>query len=146
MSADPHLSSALIPRRRTWPPPLIFFAVFGGPVAWFLQLNACFALASAPCFIDNVRIAAGLANHASSSLIVIVAVAACAVALAALLTARRAYRLSERDSSHDRRAPLEIGAGRSRFLALWGICFSAGSALLIAVTALAFFLLPRCAG
>jgi hypothetical protein len=32
-----------------------FFALFGGPLAWFLQLNAGFALASQPCFQNGER-------------------------------------------------------------------------------------------
>jgi hypothetical protein len=32
-----------------------FFALFGGPIAWFLQLCAGFALSSEPCFVDGMR-------------------------------------------------------------------------------------------
>jgi hypothetical protein len=60
------------------------------------------------------------------------------------LTAWRAYRRTKPENGGD--LDLEIGVGRSHFLALWGICMGAGSALFIIVTAAAFFVLPRCAG
>jgi hypothetical protein len=55
-SADPHVSHHPAPQRQVLPRQS-FFAVFGGPLAWFLQLNADFALASNPCFINNERCA-----------------------------------------------------------------------------------------
>lgn len=146
MNAGRKVESAQNAQRPALSSALILFAVFGGPLAWFLQLNACFALASNPCFIDDERIVARLANQATSPFIIIIAVAAGAVALAALLTSRRACRLTERARLSEHRAPLQTAAGRNRFLALWGMCFSFGSVLLIALTAVAFFVLPRCAG
>jgi hypothetical protein len=116
--------------RRQAPSWQILFAVFGGPLAWFLQLNAGFALASNPCFFDNQRsVVPQLAHDWTFPAMVRIAVAAVAVSIVATLMAWRAYRL-----------------GRIRFLALWGLCLGTGSAILIVVTALAFFLLPRCAG
>jgi hypothetical protein len=132
-------------QRRTLPPRQTFFVVFGGPLAWFLQLNASYALASNPCFFQNERvIAPQLAHDWSGRVMIVIAVAAFAVALAATFTAWRAYRRTKAENSGDRR--LDTGAGRSRFLALWGTCLGSGSALFIIVTAAAFFVLPRCAG
>ena len=55
--------------------------------------------------------------------------------------------------SHPRARPgrgastlMEIGAGRTRFLALWGMVLGVGFALAAAITAVAFIVLPRCAG
>jgi hypothetical protein len=33
------------------------FGLFGGPLAWYVQLNAGFALASQPCFRDGIHLA-----------------------------------------------------------------------------------------
>jgi len=144
-SADPHASHHPAPQRHVLPPRQSFFAVFGGPLAWFLQLNADFALASNPCFINNERsIVPHLSPDWTWRAMIVIAVAALAVALAATLVAWRAYRLTKEESSGDHDL-MEIGAGRTRFLALWGICLGAGSALII-MTTLAFFALPRCAG
>jgi hypothetical protein len=118
----------------TW---LILFAVFGGPLAWFLQLNADFALASNPCFFDNERSAVPhLSEDWTWSAMVGIALAATVIALAASLLAWRAYRSANQENV----------SGRTRFLASWGISLGAGSALLILLMALAFFVLPRCAG
>jgi len=122
-----------------------FFLVFGGPLAWFLQLNADFALASNPCFFNNERaIAPQLAPDWTGGAMFGIALAAAAVALAATLTAWRAFTASKakKRTGH----ALERGAGRARFLALWGIYLGIGSALLIAITAAVFFVLPRCNG
>jgi hypothetical protein len=144
-SADPHVSHHPAPQRQVLPPRQSFFAVFGGPLAWFLQLNADFALASNPCFINNERsIVPHLSPDWTWRAMIVIAVAALAVALAATLVAWRAYRLTKEESSGDHDL-MEIGAGRTRFLALWGTCLGAGSALII-MTTLAFFALPRCAG
>ena len=108
-------------------------------------VNADFALASNPCFINNERsIVPHLSPDWTWRAMIVIAVAALAVALAATLVAWRAYRLTKEESSGDHDL-MEIGAGRTRFLALWGICLGAGSALII-MTTLAFFALPRCAG
>lgn len=140
--AEQHTAPAPRLQQFALPPQLIFFAVFGGPVAWFLQLNVCFALASNPCFIDNQRIVAHVSSHSAASRMVVIAVAACALSLAAMLSALRAYRHSRRDRSES--DSVIIDAGRTCFLALWGICFGAGSALMALLTALALMVLPRC--
>ena len=127
------------------PPRQSFFAVLGGPLAWFLQLNADFALASNPCFFDNERsVVPQLSYDWTWHTMIVIAAAAIVVALAATLAALRAHRLASKENRDGE--VHEIGAGRTRFLALWGICLGACSALLIALTALAFFMLPRCAG
>jgi hypothetical protein len=131
-------------RRGVASPLQTFFLLFGGPLAWFLQLNADFALASNPCFFNHERaIAPHLATDWTGGAMLGIAVAAAAVAIAATATAGRAFSQS-RDKTRDHE--LEAAAGRTRFLALWGICLAAGSALLIMVTAAVFFVLPRCAG
>jgi hypothetical protein len=146
-AAGPHLSHHPAPQRHLVPPLQSLFAVFGGPLAWFLQLNADFALASNPCFLENERL---LAPHFASgwtwSAMILIAAAACVIALVAMLTAWRAYRLTKQESRGDHLELMEVGAGRTRFLAFWGLCFASGSALLIVLTALAFVVLPRCAG
>jgi hypothetical protein len=145
-AADPRLSHHPAPQRHVLPPRQSFFALFAGPLAWFVQLNADFALASNPCFMGNERsIAPHLVHDWTWGAMIAIASAAIAVALAATLTAWRAYRLTKEEGSGDRDV-LEIGVGRTRFLALWGICLGAGSALVIVLTALGFFVLPQCAG
>jgi hypothetical protein len=72
--------------------------------------------------------------------------AACAIALSAMLVSWRAYKRTEDEGVGDHRHVMEVGSGRTRFLALWGVYLSAGSALVTVLTAVAFVVLPRCAG
>ena len=58
----------------------------------------------------------------------------------------RDYQRTQHEDTGEHRDLLEAGAGRTRFLALWGVCLGAGSAVVIVLTALGFFVLPRCGG
>jgi hypothetical protein len=110
-----------------------FFALFGGPLAWFLQLNAGFALASQPCFQNGERTAVPhLGADWTWPAMIASMIIACAIALLATLLSWRAYARTE--------------DGRARFLALWGIFLGAGSTLATASTAVAVIVLPQCAG
>ena len=72
--------------------------------------------------------------------------AALAIALFALLVSWRVFRRTKEEASGGAAQLIELGAGRTRFLALWGVLLGIGFALATAITALAFFTLPRCAG
>jgi hypothetical protein len=124
-----------------------FFALFGGPMAWFAQLNAGFALASQPCFLNGERtlVPPWAADWTWPSMIALMIIA-CTVALLSTLIAWRAYARTDDEAADDHCHIIEAGNGRMRFLALWGILLGAGSALATASTAVAFFVLPRCAG
>jgi hypothetical protein len=147
MKADQHTSVPPIPPVLPIPRSQIFFLLFGGPLAWFLQLNAGFALATQPCFLDSQRFPAPRSSLVWSWPAMIgILIAALAIALLSTVAAWRAYQRTKAESSGDHLHLMEIGAGRNRFLALWGICFGAGSAVVIIMTLVAFFVLPRCAG
>jgi hypothetical protein len=124
-----------------------FFAVFGGPLAWFLQLNAGFALASQPCFQNGERtVVPHLAADWTWAAIIASMITACAIALLATLISWRAYARTEDRAAGDQRHTIKIGSERARFLALWGIFLGAGSTLATASTAVAVIVLPQCAG
>jgi hypothetical protein len=144
---DPHLSRDPAPKRPAIQLHQSFFALFGGPLAWFAQLNAGFALASQPCFLNGERT---LVPHWSAdctwpSMIALMSIA-CMIALLSMLISWRAYARTDDEGADDHCRVIEAGNGRMRFLALWGIFLGAGSALATASTAVAFFVLPRCGG
>ena len=76
----------------------------------------------------------------------IVAVVALLIALAAFLSSWRAYRRTSEEQPGGREVLLEVGTGRTRFLALWGMVFGAGFAITIIANAVGQTVLPRCAG
>jgi hypothetical protein len=123
------------------------FALFGGPIAWFIQMNAGFALASQPCFQDGLRLIEPIGiSDRSRGIMIAVIVIAFAVALASAALAWRMYLRTEDEAKGDHRHVMEVGAGRTRFLALWGVMLGSGSAIATILTAAGVVVLPRCAG
>jgi hypothetical protein len=146
-AADPGLTHHPAPKRHAMRAHEGFFALFGGPLAWFLQLNVGFALASQPCFRDGERTLAPPWNPDWTwSSMIAATVVGCAIALLATLISWRAYARTADEEAGDHRHVLEAGSGRTRFLALWGVLLGAGAAIAIALTIVAFLVLPRCDG
>jgi hypothetical protein len=124
-----------------------FFSLAGGPAAWFIQLCGGYALASQPCFVNGTRAAAPLARaHWTWPAMIILMATAIVVALGALLVSWQAFKRTRHEVQGDEHHLMETGAGRTRFLALWGIALGGGFALATAFTAVGFMTLPRCAG
>jgi hypothetical protein len=123
------------------------FGVFGGPLAWFVQLCAGYALATWPCFPLDHRLLIPQGGYAwSFPLMVALLVAGVVVALAAFGVSWRTYARTRNEGGGDDRHLIEVGAGRARFLALWGMLLGAGFAVATSLTAVAFLLVPRCNG
>jgi hypothetical protein len=124
-----------------------FFGLFAGPLAWFVQLSCGYALASQPCFREGSRTAAPPpALHWTWPAMVMLTIAAVAVSLVAFGVSMRAFNRTRHETEGGTHHLLEVGAGRTRFLALWGMVLGAGFALAAAITAVAFIAVPRCAG
>ncbi len=73
-------------------------------------------------------------------------VAGVVIALAALWTAQRNFVQTRAEGPGDPAHLVEVGSGRSRFMALWGMLLGGGFALATVIDAVAFLVLPRCAG
>lgn len=125
----------------------IAFGLLGGPLAWFVQLCAGYALASAPCFTQAQRMAEPLAGLRWTWPAMVALLIACVVvALAAFAVSYRSIARTRDEAGGDQQHLMEVGSGRTRFLALWGLLLGAGFALATALTAVAFVVLPRCGG
>jgi hypothetical protein len=123
------------------------FGLLGGPLAWFVQLCAGYAMASWPCFPREVHHLQPAPGYAWTwSAIVAISIAAVIVSAAAFFVSQRSYRRVQGESHGDRQHLLDVGSGRTRFLAAWGMVLGSGFAVGTAMTTVAFFVLPRCAG
>jgi hypothetical protein len=124
-----------------------FFGIFGGPLAWYLQLCSGYALASEPCFKAGDRVTAPIPalNWTLAAMILTVG-AAVAIALLSLAVSRRAYQRTKDQASGQTAHWVDAGAGRAHFLALWGMLLGGAFAVVTAITGVAFLTLPRCAG
>jgi amino acid transporter len=123
------------------------FGLFAGPLAWFVQLCCGYVLASEPCFQEGSRTAAPPpALHWTWPAMVVLTLVAVVVSLAAFGVSMRAFNRTRHETEGGAHYVLEVGAGRTRFLALWGMVLGAGFAVAAAITAVAFIAVPRCAG
>jgi hypothetical protein len=123
------------------------FGLLGGPIAWYLQLCSGYALASEPCFRAGHRTLApppGL--HWTWSAMILLMTAAVAIALVSLLVSWRAFKRTRADDPSKAHQVMQVDTGRKHFLALWGMLLGSGFALAVAITAVAFVTVPRCAG
>jgi hypothetical protein len=135
--ASPRLMSAVIG----------FYSLFGGPVAWLAALCGGFVLATQACMTDGVprmEPAAGL-QWTGTAMGILMGVAVL-IALSSAFMAWRAFKGAHLSVVANQRDAVDAGVGRDQFLALWGVLLGSVFALATTMTALGFFLLPRCAG
>jgi uncharacterized membrane protein YcjF (UPF0283 family) len=140
---DPHPA----PHADKLPTGQAFFILFGGPVAWFVQLCASVALLGWPCFPTKDRFAVPIAHydwtHAAALVLLLLAFA---VAIAAGLLALRKFREVRDEKAGGKDALIEVGHGRTRFTALWGAVLGFSFAAAIAVTGVPLLMVSQCAG
>ena len=123
------------------------FGIAGGPVAWFLEFNAGYALASWPCFPGDHPLQLPMDGYTWSwPAMIAVLVAAVVIGMAALWVSWRNWQRTRAEQPGGHGWLMEAGTGRTRFLAFWGLMFAAGFAVTSLVTGIAFIVLPRCYG
>jgi hypothetical protein len=114
-----------------------FFALFGAPLAWLMQLCSSYAMASKPCFAQGERLLEPhLQQQWTSSAMLVLMATALLVALGSLMVSWQINRRTGAASHPE----------RDHFFASWGMLLSAGFALTTILTATAFLTVPRCAG
>lgn len=141
----PSLSHHPAPHRERVTVRQLAFGIAGGPVGWFLEFNAGYALASWPCFPGDHPLRLPMDGYTwSGPAMVVVLIAGVLIGLAALWVSWGNWQKT-RDEQHGGRGHLmQAGTGRTRFLAMWGVLFGAGFAVTSLVTGIAFIVLPRC--
>lgn len=122
------------------------FGLAGGPLAWAVQFNIGYPLASWPCFPGDHRMQQQLYGYDWSwPALIALMFAATFVALAAMWVSWRNFQKTRAEPTGEQ-GRLDVGTGRTRFLALWGLVFSGGFALASLATGIAYLTVPRCGG
>lgn len=121
--------------------------LYTGPLAWLAQLMLGEMLTSWPCFPGPQHLDAPLAGYDWTRLASILLLLACALAAWGAGFASWRVFCSVRDEGkggHD--TLVEIGDGRTRFIALWGVYLGVGFGIVTLVTLAGFATVPRCLG
>lgn len=124
-----------------------FFMLFGGPIAWFVQICAGASLMSWPCFPHADRLVLPIAGYGwtrAGAVIVSLACLATAVAAGLISLAKLREVAEEKEGSHA--DLIEVGHGRTRFTGMWGVILGFGFALASLLALIPFFVVSRCAG
>ena len=111
----------------------LLLALAAGPAAWVLQLSIDFGVASAACQPGGVPREAPLAPGwgPEDVFLVCVNLACLATAIAGGLVALAAWRRSRHEKFGGAATLIEVGEGRTRFLAACGMMAAAGFAIAI---------------
>ncbi|HEY2418537.1 MAG TPA: hypothetical protein VGH84_11510 [Steroidobacteraceae bacterium] len=127
-------------RVRLW---VLLFGVIAAPLLWLAQLIVSYGLSAIVCYRGNHPTTIVSATPVRTALLAFDAVALI-VGLAAALVAFaswRAVRAEQQSSGHQ---ALDIGEGRTRFMALWGIMSSLCFLGAIIFHTLASIMAPLC--
>jgi hypothetical protein len=124
-----------------------FFILFGGPIAWFVQLCGSVTLLGRPCFPTTDRFPAPVAHYGwTRTAAVILLLSGLAVALATGFSALGKFNEIRHEKEGSRTELIEAGRGRTRFMVLWGVILSFSFAIAIVVTGIPFLMVTQCAG
>lgn len=143
MKGDQHPA----PRRDQLSPLMASLLLYTPPLAWLVQLTLGEMLTSWPCFPGPDRLATPLDGYDWTRVASIVLLFGAAIAAwTAGFASWRVYQSvrGEREGGHD--SLLEIGHGRTRFVALWGIYLGVGFGIATLATLAGFIMVPRCLG
>jgi hypothetical protein len=125
----------------------LLFGLFGGPAAWAVQVIVNYALASHSCFLGSIpRSGAPPGWTATWLALLLINIAALAVALAAAEMSRRQWRATRSEQPGSSDTLLQVGEGRTRFLAMCGMIFNLGFLVAIVSDTVAILVVPGCAG
>ncbi len=125
------------------PAAALWFGLFGAPALWSLQVVINTALVSHSCFPKSEPLASPVAGSLWG-LVLLSSIIAAGVAAAAGATAWRTWRRTRKEHHGEREALLEVGEGRTRFMAMAGMLLSTVFLFGIIMNTLPLFLVPPC--
>lgn len=126
---------------------VLTFAILAGPLAWALEVLLNYGLSSQACYPRQYPrpVLPGEWNWLPSFL-VISTVVALIVAVVAGYLGYRAWRHTQEEASGGHRHLIEVGEGRTRFLASWGLWIGALFAVAIIFDAIGILAVRTCGG
>jgi hypothetical protein len=121
------------------------YGIAAGPLAWGAHLLVNYGVTSHACFPGAApRSTPPPGAGALWSLLLAIDLIAMAIAASAALVSYRAWRASRREVSGHAGELIEVGEGRTRFLALWGMITGGGFLIVIAFDLVGLLVLPLC--
>jgi len=125
-TADPRSSTAHpAPHRHKLPTLPMAFGLLAAPLAWSADELVLYFIAAHECRLRALGDASAL-QHASSGWFVGVTLVTVLIALAGLLVSIRNWRRTRGEDRGSGHHLLEMGRGRTRFMAMWGMLVSIG--------------------
>jgi len=123
----------------------LWFGLFGAPAAWSVQMLADYSTNAHGCFTRLYPLSSPTMGAARMSLVLwLVSAAAVVIGIAALVVALRSYLATRHEWRGEAHELLEVGEGRTRFMALSGVMLSALFLLASLVHAASVLLLAEC--
>jgi hypothetical protein len=124
----------------------LLFGFWGGPIAWIGQLFFNYGLSSNACYPGRTPLTEiPVGWRWIDPALLAFDVAALLVGAAAAFAAYRAFAITREEMEGDPHHLLEVGEGRSRFLALCGLITAGGFLLIMLFNTLSLLLVPLCA-
>lgn len=115
----------------------------GAPLAWSVQIAAGYGFAAYACYPKRESLAQPVIAGLHTGLLVL-SVAAIIVALLCALLAYRAWRATRDETQGNHHDLLEVGEGRTRFMALCALISSIGFAIALLLTTSVLVLVSPC--
>lgn len=123
----------------------LWFGLFGAPAAWSVQTLADYATNAHGCFPRLYPLALPTIGASRMSAVLgVVSAVAVVIGAAALAVSLHSYQATRHESRGEAHELLEVGEGRTRFMALSGVMLSALFLLASLVHAASVFLLAEC--
>ena len=139
----PHAATNHTPARQVVRPFSLWFGLFGGPVAWSLQLLINYPLAAHFCYPKNLPLAAPTYDGMWVTAVVVNGLMIL-LTLGAGATAIISWRTSRDNIVGPHDALLEDGTGRVRFMAYAGMLVSGLFLFALIMSAMPLFIVPVC--
>ena len=131
------------PHRHRVPVVLVFAGFVTGPIVWGLAMTTSYGFASLACFPGSQRLTGPMAGWGwMSVLIPALFIAAIVVTAAAAALSYRTWTMTRSEAAGH---ALDIGEGRTRFMAAWGLMTSATFIVLLGFNLISTLLVPPCA-